>query len=194
MASVTASIAARPLGTGRAILLIAASVLLHAIFLAAMRDQLAMPSFEPEPATRTIETSLIVEARPAPAAPKPVRKVAPRRPRPAPPPPVEPQTIAAPEPAPVPVAPADEPLPAAPGESDTQIGAVEFAQPVAPPADPARVEERPAETQPAPPGVDLAAELSEVGSAADALPASASYVFRTRDTRYSALTGTTILE
>src|SRR5882672_12313678 len=94
-----------PLGLGRATLLIAASLLLHAFALTVMRDRLVAPAADSEPPTRTIEAALLVEAPPAP--PPPPRRAPPRRPRPAPPP------VVASEPAPV-VVPADTPMPAAP--------------------------------------------------------------------------------
>jgi hypothetical protein len=137
---------------------------------------------------------LIAEAPPAP--PPAARRVAPRRvPRPAPPP------VAPPPPAPVEaVAAVAEPvpggsLPDAPGESETAPSTIEATAPAVPAPDPALVEPKPAETQTAGAGeLDLAAELSEIGGTADALPAAGSYVYTMSDSRYSALTGTTTIE
>jgi hypothetical protein len=74
------------------------------------------------------------------------------------------------------------------------------APPVTPEVDLALVEPKAAEPPPEPaPGVpsrpvDLVAELRELGGAIDALPANGSYVYKMRDSRYSALTGTTTIE
>jgi hypothetical protein len=43
-------------------------------------------------------------------------------------------------------------------------------------------------------GPDLAAELSELGGVMDSLPAAGTYVYKLRDSRYSALSGTTTVE
>jgi len=178
-----------PLGLGRATLLIAASLLLHAFALTVMRDRLVAPAVDSEPPTRTIEAALLVEAPPAP--PPPPRRPAPRKPRPAPPPPPPPAPVVASEPAPV-VVPADAPMPAAPGESETPPA--ENALPPAPVPDPAQVLPKPIEGDAPAPGSDLAAEMSEVGGPADSLPVAGTYVYKMRDSRYSALSGTTTIE
>jgi len=195
MGFATATVTRPHLGLGRATLLIAASLVLHAFVLSMMRDQLVIPAFDTEPKERTIDAALIAEAPPAP--PSPPKRVAPRRPRPrpAPPPPpaapVEPNAAA--EPAPQP--PSDAPLPEAPGESEGQLMLpANIAPPPTPAPDPARVEAKPVEPQAPAQGPDIAAEMSELGGASDALPASGSYVYKLHDSRYSAVTGTVKLE
>lgn len=194
MSSVTATVTPPPLGFGRAIVLIAASLLLHAIFLGLMRDQLIGPTPEPEPATRTMDAALLVEAPPAP--PPPPRRAAPRRPprpKPPPPPPPAPEPPAVVAEAPVaPVVPDDQPLPSAPGESDAPP--VETQPVVVPAPDPSLVEAKPADVQTPAGGADLTAEMNEVGGALDALPGAGTYVYKMHDSRYSALTGTTTID
>lgn len=190
-----ATVSHPPLGPGRAVLLVAASLLLHAIVLSGLRSGLVAPARDPELPTRTIEAALIVQAPPAPPPPPP-RKRPPRRPRPAPPPPAPPPSVVEPaalEPAPVVEPVAEESPRSAPGEDETSIA--EVALPVTPPPDPALVEPKPAEPQPAPAGrADLVAEMSELGGASEALPAAGTYVYKLRDSRYAALSGTTTIE
>src|SRR5215470_8696512 len=133
MTSAVATLVHPPLGFGRAILLIAASLLLHALVLSVMRDQLVVPTFDTEPPTRTIDAALIVEAPPAPP-PAPPKRVAPKprpRPKPAlPPPPASPAPpaviqFAMPEPPPDFVV-NDAPMPEAPGESEGNVSVTEI--------------------------------------------------------------------
>jgi hypothetical protein len=188
MPSITATVTSPPLGLGRAILLIAASLLLHALVLSGMRDGMISPPVDAPPPARTIDASLIAEAPPAPPAP---RKVAPRRaPRPKPPPPV-----AAPQPIPVSEAiPNDEPPRAAPGEGEALPYLAAAEAPATPAPDPTLVQPKAAEPDAPANGVDLAAELRELGDAVDALPGAGTYVYKMRDSRYSALSGTTTIE
>src|SRR5215813_3871127 len=119
MGVATATVTSSRLGLGRAALLIAASLALHAFVLSVMRDRLVVPAFDAEPTQRTIDAALITETPPAPSPPP--KRVAPRRPRPkpvAPPPPAPapmPEPAAAPEPPPV-VAAANDDSPG-PGET-----------------------------------------------------------------------------
>ncbi|HTT11239.1 MAG TPA: DUF3108 domain-containing protein [Burkholderiaceae bacterium] len=181
------------LSPGRAILLIAASLLLHALVISVLRDRLVAPQSEAEPPSRTIDAALIAEAPPAPPPP---RRVAPRRaPRPKPPPPTppSPEPLVTPDPTVV-AAPADEPDRPAPGESEGSVQVTGIAPPPTPAPDPARVEPAPAAPTAPVRGVDLAADMSEQGGAIEALPISGSYVYKLRDSRYSALSGTTTID
>ncbi|HUL67004.1 MAG TPA: DUF3108 domain-containing protein [Burkholderiaceae bacterium] len=202
MTSAVATLAHPPLGFGRAILLILASLLLHAFVLSVMRDQLVVPTLDIEPPTRTIDAALIVEAPPAPPPPPP-KRVAPKprpRPKPAPPPPAAPPPaviqFAIPEPPPD-FAANDAPMPEAPGESEGTVSVTEIAAPPTPPPDPSLLVVKPVEAA-TPPGTttgpDLAAEMRELGGASEALPTSGNYVYKLRDSRYAALTGTTTIE
>jgi hypothetical protein len=188
-----ATLSPPPLGLGRALVLVAASLLLHAFVLSGLRARLIAPSADAERPTRTIEAALIVQAPPAPPAPP--RRPAPRRaPRPAPPAAPAHEPVLVPEPPPVVDAAMAEPPRAAPGESDAPIAAAEVAPPVTPAADLALVEPKPAEFDASARGSDLASELSELGGAIEALPTAGSYVYKTRDSRYAALSGTTTIE
>lgn len=192
MGSAAATVKPAPLGPGRLMLLVAASIALHALVISAVRNRLDAGPMDVEPATRTIEAALIVEAPPPP--PAPVRRVAPRpKPRPAPPKPApvqEPVVVNEPAPAAPPVDDRDRP---GPGEGDTSVTPEAILPPPTPAPDVALV-------QPAPvlPGdrqaPDLAAELSELGGAIESLPAAGTYVYKLRDSRYSALSGTTTVE
>jgi len=190
MGSVIATVAPPPLGPGRAILLIAASILLHAFVLSMARDRLVGPTVDAAPPPRTIDARLIVEAPPAP--PPPPRSVAPRRtPRPKPPPPPPPAVL---EPAPAAVA-SDEAMRGAPGESEGTVGVTEIAAPPTPAPDPALAAQQPAESgPPVAAGDDLAAEMRELGGATEGLPTAGSYVYKMRDSRYAALSGTTTID
>ena len=191
MASLTATVKSPPLGFGRAILLIAVSLLLHAWALSVMRDQLVGPRVDAESAVRTIDAALITEAPPAPPPPP---RVAPRRvvrPKPPPPPPAPaPVVQPAVESTPTPAALDDEPLRGAPGESDERISPAEVDLPVAPPADPKLVEARPLVSEAMVSGMDMVAEMREVGGALDDLPSAGSYVYKVHDSRYAAVSGT----
>jgi hypothetical protein len=204
MTSAVATLVHPPLGSSRAILLIAASLLLHAFVLSVMRDQLVVPTFDTELPTRTIDAALIVEAPPAPSPPAPPKRVAPKprpRPKPAPPPttPAPPAVIqfAIPEPPPDFVAENDAPMPEAPGESEGTVSLTEIAAPPTPPPDSSLLTVKPVEAATPPgttPGPDLAAEMRELGGASEALPTSGNYSYKVRDSRYAALTGTSTTE
>jgi hypothetical protein len=201
MTSAVATLVHPPLGFGRAILLIAASLLLHAFVLSIMRDQLVVPAFDTEPPTRTIDAALIVEAPPAPAQPQ---RVAPKpRPRPKPVPPstapAPPAVIqfAIPEPPPDFVVANDAPMPEAPGESEGTVSVTEIAAPPTPAPDSSLLAVKPVEAATPPGGAigpDLAAEMRELGGAGEALPTSGNYFYKVRDSRYAALTGTSTTE
>ena len=195
MGSVTATVTPRPLGLGRVILLVAVSLLLHALVLSAIRNRLAVSVAEVEPAPRTIDAALIVEA---PPAPPPVRRAVPRpRPRPAPPKPApvqEPVAVSEPVPAvPPTVQPIDDSDRPGPGDGDTTAAAEPEPPPVAPAPDPSLVQAAP-EQRAEPAGPDLAAEMTELGGALESLPAAGTYVYKLRDSRYSALSGTTTID
>src|SRR6185295_17736445 len=113
MASIIATVTPAPIGLGRAILLIAASLLLHALVLSVMRDGLVGPPLALDIPTRTIDAALIVDV-PPPAPPSPRRVVPKRPPRPKPPP-AAPAPAAVAESAPAVVASAEPPR-SAPGE------------------------------------------------------------------------------
>jgi hypothetical protein len=190
MASITATVTPPPLGFGRTILLVAASLLLHALVFSVVRDRLSGPAPDTDMPARTIDATLIVET---PPAPPPARRVAPRRPpRPKPPPPA-PAPVAISEPVAA-VEAVDAPMRPAPGESDASSAMAEVTSPETPAPDPARVEVKPPEPDAPKGGPDLAVEMREVGGAVDVLPASGNYVYKMRDSRYSALSGTTTIE
>jgi hypothetical protein len=191
MASITATVTPAPIGLGRTILLIAASLLLHALVLSVMRDRLVGPPPALEIPTRTIDAALIVDV--PPPAPPPPRRVVPKRPPRPKPPPAAPAPAAVAESAPAVVASAEPPR-SAPGEGDLQPVAADVSPPVTPAANPALVEAKPVEPEGPQGGSDLAAEMRETGGALEALPTAGSYVYKMSDSRYSALSGTTTIE
>jgi hypothetical protein len=193
MGSVATSVTPAPLGPARFTLLVAASLALHGFVISTAVYRLDLNLADTEPASRTIDATLIVE--PPPAPPPPVRRVAPPKPRPAvpkpPPPPPAPEPVAVVEPTPPP--PDDDRDRPAPGEGDVSVMPDAILPPPTPVPDIALVQ--PAPEQPGVArGANLAAELSELGGASDSLPAAGTYVYKLRDSRYSALTGTTTIE
>jgi Protein of unknown function (DUF3108) len=191
-------------GLGRALLLLAVSLGLHALVISAMRESRVVPAFDAAPAPRNIDVALISEV---PPAPPPTRRVAPGKPRPpapppsaATPPPLLPPAAEAPAaetpPTPVqalaPAVTADDPP--APGDSDASSAPTVALAAATPAADVALVHRRPIDPWAAARGMDLAAALSEYGGAGDALPQEGRYTYKVRDSRYSALSGTMTLE
>lgn len=183
-----------PLPLGRAALLLAVSLLLHAAALTMLRDRLHEPAREGITRSRTIDAALIFE-RPASPPPRALPAPKPRpRPRPAPPPsPPQAATAAAPAAA-----------VASPPHDETSGGAA-AAPESAPPAETPPVEAPPAETPPVettpdveqrgrPATADLALELAEIGGARASLPAAATYAYRTSDSRYPSFSGQTTIE
>jgi hypothetical protein len=191
MPLITANATPPPIGLGRATLLVAASLLLHAAVLIVMRERLVGPPPALDIPARTIDAALIVDVPPPPAPPP--RRVVPKRvPRPKPPPAAPAPTPVA-EAAPAVVA-APEPPREAPGEGGAQPAAVDLPAPVTPAPDPSRVETKPIEADGPQGGADLATEMRETGGAIDALPSAGNYVYKMSDSRYSALSGTTTIE
>lgn len=175
-----------PLPYAKAALLLALSLLLHALAWTALREGAIQTPSAQAVAARTIDASLILERPVAPVA-----AVAPTpRPRPKPrtaPPPTTSQAQTA-------AAPASEATPAAevdPPPTGEEAGR-EVAQPEPTPA-PASAA---AEIQQPPRGdvADLAMELAEVGGALSSLPAAATYTYRMSDSRYPSFTGSTAIE
>lgn len=183
-ASITVAALSPRLPLGRAALLLAASLLLHAAVLTMLRDRLHEPAREGVTRSRTIDAALIFER---PASPPPRALPAPRprpKPRPAPPPSASQSATAA-----APVAPDALPL-----HDETASG--EVAPPEsAPPAEPPPAETPPAVEQGArPAAADLALELAEIGGARDSLPVAATYAYRMFDSRYPSFSGQTTVE
>ncbi len=192
MGSSATTVTPAPLGLGRVLLLVAASIALHVLVISAIRDDLGVVPLDSDTAGRKIDATLIVEAPPPP--PAPVKRVAPRpKPRPAPPkpPPVQ-EPVVVNEPPP-PVAPADDRDLPAPGEGDTSVTPEAIVPPPTPAPDVALVQAAPEEHSDGR-GPDLAAELSETGSVIESLPAAGTYVYKLRDSRYSALSGTATVD
>jgi hypothetical protein len=69
-----------------------------------------------------------------------------------------------------------------------------IAPPPTPAPDAALVQPPPEEEKGEERGPDLAAELGELGGVIDSLPSAGTYVYKLRDSRYSALSGTTTVE
>jgi hypothetical protein len=193
MGSATATVTPAPLGLGRVLLLVAGSIALHALVLTAVRDGLDSATAQIEPPQRTIDATLIIEAPPPPPTPV-VRRVAPRpRPRPAPPKPAPVQEpVVVNDPAPV-APPSDDRDRLGPGEGDTSVTPDVIVAPPTPVPDVALVQPAPEQAGVAK-APDLASELSELGGAMESLPVAGTYVYKLRDSRYSALSGTTTVD
>jgi hypothetical protein len=174
-----------PLPLGRAALLLALSLLLHAVLLTALRERLDEPPRADAVRIHTIEAAVIFERRapPQPAAPAP-------RPRP------KPRAAPAPS-APAPSAPPVETVAAPAAEPATPLRDEAVGGDVAPPEPmPAPPVEAPPAAGPAAPRErgDLALELAEIGGTLAGLPVAATYVYRTSDSRYPSFTGSTTIE
>ncbi len=204
-----------PAHVGRAVALLAASMLLHWWVLGGMqRAADDMPAVS-ERAVRTVSAVLLAPPPPPPpVVPRPPRppKVAPRTAAaPAPPPPIASSPAPASEPAPTEAAPTEAaPTEAAPTEAaPTEAASTEAAlpdgseqppdEPAPPkPIEPATVPEATAAVAQDPvlpterlDGADLAAELAETGVVAGGLPARATYVYLTKGSEYQVLTAET---
>ncbi len=210
-----------PAHVGRAVALLAASMLLHWWVLGGMqRAADDMPAVSDRPA-RTVSAVLLAP----PPPPPPVVRRPPRSPKvapktaaaPAPPPPIAASPAPAGEPAPTEAAPTEAaPTEAAPTEAaPTEAAPTEAAppddseqpqgEPAPPPASEPATASEPAGAPEAASaqvqdavlpaerldGTDLAAELAETGVVAGGLPARATYVYLTKGSEYQVLTAET---
>jgi outer membrane biosynthesis protein TonB len=196
-------------GVARAALVLAASLLMHAVVITTGRQALRFPADEFRAGT-LIEARLIAPTPPPRVESEQPPKRAPAQRRPVPAVPAL-APVVAPEPAPQPApehalepAPAPAPTPASPSTTAPTAAPEAAAEEPAPtPAEPASPAAQPAGEQAIPlPMVDsefdasgdgLIADINDAKAQRAALPVSARYVYQTNDSRYAALTGTTTI-